>query len=157
MGYIFNESVIKGGTPSYKLGYIGYKMGYIMGHTYKSRYKTVFCYKIGYICYKRGYLFFIKLGTSVIKLDTVQDMVIKIGTRVMLQKGGIYFYKIRYIGYKIGYDLGHSYKHRYACYKSRYHFYGYVRRQVRAFRYAQLEYRYHIRQLITTTGGTVLA
>ena len=32
-----------------------------------------------------------------------------------------------------------------------------VRRQVRAFRYAQLEYRYHIRQLIPTTGGTVLA
>jgi hypothetical protein len=34
----------------------------------------------------------------------------------MLQKGVFIFYKIRYIGYKIGYSLGHGYKNRYACY-----------------------------------------
>ncbi len=61
MGYIFNESVIKGGTPCYKLGYIGYKMGYFMGHSYKSRYKTVFCYKIGYIMLQKGVFIFYKI------------------------------------------------------------------------------------------------
>jgi hypothetical protein len=44
----------------------------------------------------------------------------------MLQKGVIIFYKIGYIGYKIGYNLGHSYKNRYACYKSRYLFTGFI-------------------------------
>ncbi len=71
MGYIFNESVIKGGTPCYKLGYISYKIRCIWGIVIKLGTKAVFCCKIGYITLQKGYLFFIKLGTLVIKLDTI--------------------------------------------------------------------------------------